>query len=49
MVSQRPLLLQLFALIDDLPLTPSTARRGRPCLYSEWLFLKAVVVMVVRT
>ncbi len=48
MVSHTPLLLQLLALIDDLPLAPSVARRGRPCLYSERLFLKALVIMVVR-
>jgi hypothetical protein len=48
MVSHTSLLLQLLGLIDALPLAPSTARRGRPCQYSERLFLKAVVIMVVR-
>lgn len=50
MVAQRavPLLVQLVGLIDDLPLAPSAARRGRPCVYSERLFLKALVVMIVR-
>lgn len=55
MVSQTdaplPLLVQLLGLIDQLPLAwvpSSAARRGRPCLYSERLFVKAVVVMVVR-
>jgi hypothetical protein len=50
MVSQTgaPLLLQLLALIDALPLAPASAQRGRPCVYSERLFVKAVVVMVVR-
>jgi Transposase DDE domain len=48
MVSQTPLLLQLLALLDDLPLAPAAVRRGRPCRYSERLFLKALVVMVVR-
>jgi hypothetical protein len=48
MVSQMPLLLLLLALVDELPLAPSAVRRGRPCQYSERLFLKAVVVMVVR-
>ncbi len=48
MVSQSPLLLLLLALIDELPLAPSAVRRGRPCQYSERLFLKALVVMVVR-
>lgn len=57
MVSQMPLplLVQLLGLIDHVPLTPSSvssissaARRGRPCVYSERLSMKAVVVMVVR-
>jgi hypothetical protein len=48
MVSQTTLLVQLLGLIDALPLASSAARRGRPCVYSERLFLKAVVVMVVR-
>lgn len=53
MVSQSgvPLLVRLLAMIDALPLAavPSSAgRRGRPCVYSERLFVKAVVVMVVR-
>lgn len=48
MVSQTPLLLLLFALVDELPLAPSSLRRGRPCHYSERLFLKALVLMVVR-
>src|SRR6185312_14049748 len=49
MVSQTPLLLLLLALIDELPpLAPSAVRRGRPRQYSERLFLKALVVMVVR-
>lgn len=44
-----PLLVQLLGLIDRVPLTPSSvARRCRPCVYSERLFMKAVVVMVVR-
>lgn len=48
MVAQTPLILLLFALVDELALTPSSARRGRPCQYSERLFLKALVLMVVR-
>jgi hypothetical protein len=46
-----PLLVQLLGLIDQVPLASSAssaARRGRPRVYSERLFLKAVVVMVVR-
>lgn len=56
MVSQSgvPLLLQLLALIDALPSSALPAcvapagQRGRPWVYSERLFVKAVVVMVVR-
>jgi Transposase DDE domain len=48
MVSQDGLLVQLLRLLDQLPLAPSAARRGRPCVYSEQLFLKGLVVMVVR-
>src|SRR5215472_9305476 len=50
MVSQPPLplLVQLLGLIDHVPLASSAACRGRPCVYSERLFMKAVVVMVVR-
>jgi hypothetical protein len=49
MVAQTSLLVQLLGLIDALPLAPpAAARRGRPCRYWERLFLKAVVVMVVR-
>lgn len=50
MVSQMPLLLQLLALIDTLPIAaPSPVRRrGRPYHYTDRLFLKAVVIMVLR-
>lgn len=48
MVTQTSLLVQLLALIDELPLAPSAVRRGRPPQYTERLFLKALVVMVVR-
>jgi hypothetical protein len=47
MVSQTLLLLRLLAVLDDLPLAPAVVRRGRPCRYSERLFLKALVVLVV--
>src|SRR5262245_14753454 len=48
MVSQDRLLVQLLSLLDQPSLAPAAARRGRPCVSSERVFLKAVVVMVVR-
>ena len=48
MLPQEGLLLQLLSLLDHLPLAPSAARRGRPRVYSERLFVKALVVMIVR-
>lgn len=48
MVSQTALLVQLLTLVDEVPLAPPAARRGRPCVYAERLFVKAVVIMVVR-
>jgi Transposase DDE domain len=48
MVPQEGVLVQLLALIDQLPLAPSAARRGRPYVYAERLFVKALVVMILR-
>jgi len=48
MVPQDGVLVQLLALIEQLPLASSSARRGRPYVYSEQLFLQALVVMIVR-
>lgn len=48
MVPHDSVLVQLLALIDQLPLAASTAGRGRPCVYSERLFLKALAMMIVR-
>jgi Transposase DDE domain len=47
-VPHDAVLLQLLRLVDELPLALAGARRGRPPVYSERLFLKAVVVMIVR-
>ena len=48
-IHDTPLLVRLMTLIDDIPL-PSVAPRGRghPRVYEDRLFLKALVVMVVR-
>jgi Transposase DDE domain len=48
MVLEDSLAVLLVALIDRIPTPPLTPRRGRPPVYSERLFLKAVVVMVLK-
>jgi hypothetical protein len=48
MVPQPSLLLALVDLIDVIPSPPAEPRRGRPAVYSERLFLKALVIMLVR-
>lgn len=50
MVPQMPphALLDLLSLLDQVELAPEASRRGRPCRYPERLFVKLVIVMVVR-
>jgi hypothetical protein len=53
MIAQRSVLVQLVGLVDRLPAAtpPPSAparRRGRPYVYSDALFLKALVIMIVR-
>jgi hypothetical protein len=51
MIAQHSILVQLVRLIDRLlaPPPPSApSRRGRPHVYSDTLFLKALVIMIVR-
>jgi hypothetical protein len=48
MILQEPLLVMLVKLIDRLPPLPHPPRRGRPDCYVEALFLKALVIMIVR-
>jgi hypothetical protein len=50
MVSQESVLVMLLTLLDTIPLPPPPTKRGRgrPVVYSEQLFLKALVVMIVR-
>jgi hypothetical protein len=48
MVPQPSLLVMLVDLVDAIPGPPSGRRRGRPPTYSDRLFLKALVIMVVR-
>src|SRR5215211_1169300 len=48
MVAEPSLLVALVQLIDQVPLPPPAPRRGRPPVYSERLFLKALVIMIVK-
>ncbi len=50
MVSQDSLLVMLVTLVDRLPMPalPVKRRRGHPQVYPDRLFLKAVVIMIVR-
>jgi plasmid stabilization system protein ParE len=50
MITQQSVLVQLIRLIERIPSPPPPPRRprGRPTVYSEKLFLKALVIMIVR-
>ena len=49
MIAQDTLLVQLIRLIERIPSPPpQPRRRGRPIFYSEKLFMKALVIMIVR-
>lgn len=50
MVPQDSLLVILVGLIDLIPMPPEPARRkrGHPKTYPDRLFLKALVVMIIR-
>ena len=49
MIYQDSVLVQLIRLIESIPSPPPPPRRrGRPIVYSEKLFMKALVVMIVR-
>jgi hypothetical protein len=49
MIAQESVLVQLVRLVERLPVPPPPPpRRGRPHLYSDALFLKALVIMIVR-
>src|SRR5215210_9390195 len=49
MITQDTVLVQLIRLIEGIPSPPPPPRRrGRPIVYSEQLFLKALVIMIVR-
>ena len=50
MITSEPLLVTLVKLVDSIPVPPQPAKRprGRPKVYSDRLFLKALIVMLVR-
>jgi Transposase DDE domain len=49
MIPKEPLLGMLVKLVDRLPMpAPAPRRRGRPDYYADRLFLKALVIMIVR-
>jgi hypothetical protein len=48
MVPETSLLVALVGLIDRIPVPSAAKRRGRPKTYSDRLFLKALVIMVVK-
>jgi hypothetical protein len=49
MIAQDTVLVQLVRLVERIPTPPPPPRhRGRPHLYSDGLFLKALVIMIVR-
>ena len=50
MIGQVSLLVMLVGLVDRLPAPPPPAKRGRgrPQVYADCLFLKALVIMIVR-
>jgi hypothetical protein len=49
MIAQDTVLVQLVRLVERIPTPPPLPRRsGRPIVYSDGLFLKALVIMIVR-
>lgn len=50
MIGQQSLLVTLVELVDRVPVPPPPAKRGRgrPRVYTDRLFLKALVIMIVR-
>ena len=50
MIAQDPLLVILVKLVDQIPMPPPPPKRGRgrPKVYSDRLFLKALVLMIIR-
>jgi hypothetical protein len=48
MIPQQSVLVQLVRLVERIPHpTPPPPQRGRPIVYSDELFLKALTIMIV--
>ncbi|TAK29805.1 MAG: hypothetical protein EPO21_20725 [Chloroflexota bacterium] len=48
MVHERSLLVTSIVLVDLIPMPPPRTHRGRPRVYPDRLFLKALVIVIVR-
>ena len=48
MVPEPSVLVALVQLVEQIPVPPCRRRRGRPTVYSDRLFLKALVIMIVK-
>ncbi len=50
MVAQETLLIILVKLVDSIPMSPPPTKRprGHPKVYADGLFLKALVIMLIR-
>ena len=48
MITPEPLVVILVKLVDCIPVPPTPGRRGRPRYYTDRLFLKALVIMIVQ-
>src|SRR5215212_355713 len=48
MVPEPSVLVALVQLVEHLPPPPRRVRRGRPAVYSDRLFVKALVIMIVK-
>jgi len=48
MVAEGSILVMLIRLVDRMPMPPPRPQRGRPRVYSDRLFLKALLIMILR-
>jgi hypothetical protein len=48
MITPETVVVQLLGLIERIPQPPPRRQRGRPVVYSDGLFLKALVIMIVK-